>query len=136
MADGRFAPNETERIKEIGAWLKQYGESVYGTRGGPYKPEAWGGSCHRGDTVYLHVIGLEKLERLDSEKLERLDSGARLLTLPPLDGSGGLCTQAECLTGEAVSIVRTDAAGTALRIEPGRLNNVDTLIKLTMPGMM
>ncbi|MDR2135310.1 MAG: alpha-L-fucosidase, partial [Treponema sp.] len=25
MADGRFAPNETERIKEIGAWLKQYG---------------------------------------------------------------------------------------------------------------
>jgi alpha-L-fucosidase len=43
----------------MGAWLKKYGESVYGTRGGPFKPGRWGASTHKGNTVYLHVYEWE-----------------------------------------------------------------------------
>ena len=37
MPDGRFEPRQVERLKEIGRWLAQYGESIYGTRGGPFR---------------------------------------------------------------------------------------------------
>ena len=38
MPDGRIEPRQVERLKEMGAWLSKYGESIYGTRGGPFKP--------------------------------------------------------------------------------------------------
>ena len=54
-ASGLLPVSEAERLKEIGTWLHKYGESVYGTRGGPYRNGKWGGSCQKGDKVYLHV---------------------------------------------------------------------------------
>ena len=54
-ASGVLPVSEAERLKEIGTWLHKYGESVYGTRGGPYRNGKWGGSCQKGDKVYLHV---------------------------------------------------------------------------------
>jgi len=46
-------------IKDIylgmGKWLEKYGESIYGTRGGPYTPGTWGICTRKGHTVYLHV---------------------------------------------------------------------------------
>ena len=54
-AEGEIEPRQVERLREIGAWLTRYGESIYGTRGGPFKPGPWGASTHNGDRVYLHV---------------------------------------------------------------------------------
>jgi alpha-L-fucosidase len=53
--DGTFAEGEAKVARAMGAWLKQYGEAVYGTRGGPYRNGTWGGSCHKGRKLYLHV---------------------------------------------------------------------------------
>ena len=44
MPSGEIAPEQVGRLKEMGAWLAKYGESIYGTRGGPFKP---GGSASR-----------------------------------------------------------------------------------------
>ena len=41
MPDGRIEPEQVERLKEMGAWLAKYGDGVYGTRGGPFKPGPW-----------------------------------------------------------------------------------------------
>lgn len=60
MPDGAIEPRQVERLKAMGEWLKAYGESIYGTRGGPYKPGAWGASTCRGNTVYLHVLSWPK----------------------------------------------------------------------------
>lgn len=54
--DGTFTDAETNVAQAMGQWLKTYGEAVYGTRGGPYKNGAWGGSCHKGKKLYLHVF--------------------------------------------------------------------------------
>ena len=56
MPDGRIEPRQVERFREIGAWLKKYGESIYGTRGGPWRDAPWGGTTHRGERVFVHVL--------------------------------------------------------------------------------
>jgi alpha-L-fucosidase len=56
MPDGRIEPRQVERLKEMGEWLARNGESIYGTRGGPWKPTRIWASTRKGNTVYLHVL--------------------------------------------------------------------------------
>ncbi len=55
MPTGEIAPEQTALLEQMGAWLAKYGESIYGTRGGPFKPGAYGASTRSGHTIYLHV---------------------------------------------------------------------------------
>lgn len=54
--DGQIEARQVERLKEMGAWLTQHGQSIYGTRGGPWKPTAHVVSTRKGNTIYLHVL--------------------------------------------------------------------------------
>ncbi len=54
--DGTIEPLQVERLKEMGEWLRKYGYSIYGTRGGPFKPSDWGVSTRKGNSVYLHIL--------------------------------------------------------------------------------
>lgn len=56
MPTGEIEPRQVERLKEMGVWLQKYGQSVYGTRGGPYSNGRWGGSTRKDKTVWLHVF--------------------------------------------------------------------------------
>lgn len=76
MPDGPIEARQVRHFKQIGKWMRAYGESIYETRGGPFiAPDAgvrtfgsarhkfnlpgarwWGGSTHKGNTVYLHVL--------------------------------------------------------------------------------
>jgi alpha-L-fucosidase len=57
MPDGRIEPRQVERLKEMGEWLGKYGETIYGTRGGPWKPTSSIASTRKGNTIYLHLLG-------------------------------------------------------------------------------
>ena len=56
--DGTINPRHVERYLQMGAWLGQFGESIYATRGGPYRPGPWGCATRskEGNTVYLHIL--------------------------------------------------------------------------------
>ena len=54
-SDGAFDPEHVQRLEEVGEWLDRYGHTIYGTRGGPWKPGQWGGSTYSGNTAYIHV---------------------------------------------------------------------------------
>jgi len=54
--DGTIEPLQVERLKEMGQWLGKNGYSIYGTRGGPFKPTDWGVSTRKGNKVFLHVL--------------------------------------------------------------------------------
>ena len=56
MSDGRIEPREVEILDGVGGWLKTHGASIYGTRGGPYKPSTNYTSTRKGNTVYVHVL--------------------------------------------------------------------------------
>jgi alpha-L-fucosidase len=58
MPDGRMEQRQINRLKEIGAWLNDNGESIYGTRGGPYKPSDDMVSTRIGNKIYLHFFNL------------------------------------------------------------------------------
>ena len=53
---GEFRPEEVAIARGMGTWLKKYGVAIYGTRGGPFTNGKWGGSTHRGNTVYIQVF--------------------------------------------------------------------------------
>ncbi len=60
--EGDIEPRQAEVLRQIGSWLKKYGESIYGTRGGPIRNGTWGGSTRKGNFVYLHVLQWEDHE--------------------------------------------------------------------------
>lgn len=37
----------------------QYGETIYGTRGGDVAPHSWGVSTRKGDRLFIHVLDLQ-----------------------------------------------------------------------------
>jgi alpha-L-fucosidase len=53
---GEIAPEQANLLKEMGAWLAKHGESIYGTRGGPFKPGDYGVATRKGNTIYVHVL--------------------------------------------------------------------------------
>ena len=56
MPDGRIQDENIQTYKEMGAWFKIYGESIYGTRGGPIGPRPWGVTTQKDNVLYVHVM--------------------------------------------------------------------------------
>ena len=58
--NGKLSKEVTDRMRQIGAWLRKYGDSVYGTRGGPIQPldEVYG-TTFKGNTIYVHILDTE-----------------------------------------------------------------------------
>jgi alpha-L-fucosidase len=54
--NGTIEDRQAERLREIGNWLDKYGESIYGTRGGPLEPKEWGVTTQKGNKAYLHIL--------------------------------------------------------------------------------
>ncbi len=59
MPDGKIQPEFVSTLKEIGNWTGKYGETIYGTRGGPVTPRSWGVTTQKGNKVFVHVMNLE-----------------------------------------------------------------------------
>ena len=77
--DGSFDPLHAERLAQVGAWLREYGDTLYGTRGGPVEPGPWGGATYRGNKLYLHVTEWTSDKIAFENRFGRLQS-ARLVT--------------------------------------------------------
>lgn len=56
MLDGRIEARQVNRLREMGAWLNKNGVAIYGTKGGPYKPDSVFASTRKGNKVYLHLF--------------------------------------------------------------------------------
>jgi alpha-L-fucosidase len=112
MPTGEVEPRQSARLREMGGWLQAHGESIYGTRGGPWKPAPWGVSTRRGDRVYVHVF----------------DWPAAGLTLPPV---GARVLDASVLGGGRAE-ARATAAGLELRVASADRRSIDTVVELRL----
>lgn len=100
MPDGRIEPRQVARLKEMGQWLEKYGESIYGTRGGPFPRAAWGAATHKDDTIYLHILD-PKLDTLKLPALKQKIVSSSVMT-------GGTATVKQSDDGIEVSVPKSD----------------------------
>ena len=59
MPNGKIQPENVSTLKEMGQWMDRYGESIYGTRGGPAGAKTWGVTTMKGNKIYVHILGAE-----------------------------------------------------------------------------
>lgn len=125
MPDGRIEPRQVERLKEMGNWLKKYGESVYETKGGPYKPNEWLASTRKGDKIYLHLMNYKRNTlRIPIPGNTKIKS-ARILKGGKLDyQKTGELLQIElpAKQNELVTTIEISIEGNALEMETINLN--------------
>jgi len=111
MPTGRIQPEFVERLKAIGAWLDKYGESIYGTRGGPITPRPWGVTTQKENKIYVHILDWQ-------------DNALLLPKLPKPVQSAALLG-----TGEKVEVVEADY-GAVLRLPASARDPVDNIVVL------
>ena len=56
MPNGKIQPEFTDTLAAVGQWMKQYGESIYGTRGNIISPQQWGVVTAKNKSIYLHIL--------------------------------------------------------------------------------
>ncbi len=110
MPSGKIQPEFVERLRGIGQWLRENGDSIYGTRGGPVPPRPWGVTTRKGNKVYVHV----------------LDWPDELLAVPDIPG---VRTARAFPSGTPVTFRRVEG-GLLLTIPKQIRNPVDTIVVL------
>jgi Alpha-L-fucosidase len=56
MPNGEIQPEFTDTLVKVGNWLKQNGNTIYGTRGRIVPPQPWGVVTGKSNMVYVHVL--------------------------------------------------------------------------------
>lgn len=112
MPNGKLQPENVQTLAEIGAWLGRYGESIYGTRGGPITPRPWGVTTHTNERIYVHVLDWQEDTLLVPLK-------ARVRSAQWLRD------------GKAVDFKQT-TAGVELKLRPGEADEWDRIIRLEL----
>ena len=59
MPNGKIQPKHQASLRVMGNWLKQNGETIYGTRKGPIPPNDDFVSTQKGKIVYVHLLNKE-----------------------------------------------------------------------------
>ena len=109
--DGTLPPEAIARLDEMGKWLKVYGETIYGTRGGIVPPHAWGATTQKDNVLYVHVL-------FPSDKALFVPySGNKLLTARMFNGK------------QPVKFIQTTDGVLLTFSEP--LSEVDNVVELT-----
>ncbi len=57
--NGELPATALDRLKEMGAWLRANGESIYGTTAGDLEEQPWGVTTRNGNALYLHILDLD-----------------------------------------------------------------------------
>ena len=110
--EGTIRDVEIDNYKYMGLWLKKYGESIYKTRGGPYKPAHWGTATRTEKAIYLHV-----LQQWPHGVLEIADPGTKI-------------SSASLLTGGEIRFEQKDGK-LKLFVDAKHHDPIDTIIKLS-----
>lgn len=115
MPTGEIESRQVERLREMGQWLRQYGDSIYGTRGGPFRPGDWGASTSKGKKIYLHIF------KGDTERL----------ALPALEKR---IVRVQVLTGGNATVTQT-SEGTLVTVPQAHRQEIDTIVVLELDGL-
>jgi alpha-L-fucosidase len=112
MPNGEIQPEFSTRLKAVGEWLAKYGDSIYGTRGGPIAAGDWGVTTQKGTKIYVHILHWQ----------------APLLALPPIASK---IAQASFMGDDSAIEVHQNTDGVILKV-PGKSDETDRIVVLTL----
>jgi alpha-L-fucosidase len=113
MPNGEIEDEFVTRLHAVGEWMSRYGETIYGTRGGPIAPADWGVTTQKADKVYVHVLQWK----------------APLLALPPIEKT--IKSALEFGNASPVEFKQTKD-GVVLKIPSSGKSDVDRVIVLNV----
>ena len=111
--NGEIDPQFVTRLQAVGEWLSKYGDSVYGTRGGPIPPGDWGVTTQKENKIYVHVVHW----------------GAPLLALSPVPSK---ITEARALRDGSSLEFTQNSSGIILKLPPAESDETDRVIQLIL----
>lgn len=111
MPNGKIQPEHVALLKQMGEWNQQYGETIYGTRGGPLSAREWGVMTQKGNKIYVHILNWHD-ETLTLPKLGKKVVSAKLF-----------------IDKTPVKFLENDF-GLSIKVPKGKMNDVDTVIEL------
>ena len=112
--DGVIDPAQANLLKSVGDWLVKNGESIYGTRGGPWKSTQSLASTRTGKTIFLHIM------RSDDGRVELPALPVKIKSAVLLNGGKIKFTQAD---GKLIVTVPKES-----------LDAIDTIVRLELDG--
>ena len=80
MPNGRLDPSQKKLMSKIGKWLDRFGQSIYDTRGGPFRPDIWGVSTYTDNKIYLHILRWPADGTIELPQIQRRIVGVKSLT--------------------------------------------------------
>jgi alpha-L-fucosidase len=113
MPNGEIEDEFVTRLHAVGEWMSRYGESIYGTRGGPIAPADWGVTTQKAGKIYVHVLQWK----------------APLLALPPVEKT--IKSAQEFENGSAVEFKQT-SDGVVLKVPSAGKGEVDRVVVLSV----
>jgi len=122
ISKGKVLPEFAEHEEAVKQWMSLYGESIAGTRGGPFEPTENYVTTFKEDRIYVHVLDW---------------TGKNHLILPPV--TDRLVKKAYLLNGEAASKegalrVSQSPWGLLIVVTRDRQDDLDTIVVLEMEG--
>jgi alpha-L-fucosidase len=95
----------------MGEWVTAYGETVYGTRGGPLSARTWGVTTQKGNKIYMHI----------------LDWQDETITLPKL---GKKVVSAKLFKDKSVLKFIENDFGVSVKVPKASMDTIDTVVEL------
>ncbi len=134
--DGLIDPAQANLLKQIGEWLAKNGESIYGTRGGPWKPTSEGVTTGK-DYVRQRKAVLQDWKPTSEVVSTRKDKTIYVHILKWPDGAVTLpnipakIVSAKILGGGQAD-VRQTSSGIEISVAPENRDAFDTVVALSL----
>lgn len=113
MPDGRMEQRQIDLLSQMGAWLTKNGSAIYGTKGGPFKPNKDFAATRKGNKIFLHFF------KHDNQSV-------KLASIPSVK-----INKAHILNGAAVTFLQDDN-GITLQLPSTMPNAIDTIVVLEL----
>ena len=114
MPTGEIEPRQAARLKEMGDWLRRYGQSIYGTHGGPFAPTPLSVTTHKDNHIYVHI----------------LDWRGNTITFPAIQKK---IVASSMLTGGTATVRQTEGA-IEIFVPKAHQQELDTIVVLELDG--
>lgn len=72
--NGELPEVAVERLKGVGEWMANYGETIYGSKAGCVMKASWGTTTRKGDMLYVHLLSDEMPQFVTLPLLEKVTS--------------------------------------------------------------